>query len=399
MSPRLAHITTVPMTLHFLRGQPGFMASRDVETHVISSPGPDLAAFLDLEPTVEAHTVPMSRSISPLGDLRALGRMIHRIRRLSPDIVHTHTPKAGLLGVLAARIVGTPVVFHHIHGGVWLDATGMRRRIARWTDLITCQLAHRVFCVSNSVRAALVREGLCPPEKVEVLAGGSINGVDGTDRFNPEVHRNGGATTRRKVGIPADAVVIGFVGRLTGEKGILELRRAWERIRETHRSAHLLLVGPEDPVSPLPPGEMDALRHDDRVHFAGMNWNTPPLYAAMDVLVLPTYREGFPVVLLEAAAMALPIVATGVPGCTDAVVDGVTGLLVPARDAEQLHHAIRRYVADRELRRRHGDAGRARVLREFRPERIWSLLADQYEAGLASRPARQPVRSSRGSES
>jgi glycosyltransferase involved in cell wall biosynthesis len=235
------------------------------------------------------------------------------------------------------------------------------------------------------VRLALIREGICSAEKIEVLGEGSINGIDAAGRFDPaRFPASARAEIRRDLRIPDTATVVGFVGRLTGEKGMRELHQAWLRLRAEHASLHLLLVGPEDSVTPLPAQMMEALRGDARVHLVGMDWNTAPLYAAMDILVLPTYREGFPVVLLEAASMALPIVATAVPGCIDAVVDGVTGLLVPAKDAEALYGAMERYVSDQALRRSHGDAARSRVLEHFPQERIWAELLKRYRMSPAA---------------
>jgi len=150
------------------------------------------------------------------------------------------------------------------------------------------------------------------------------------------------------------------------------------------------MVGPTESEDPLPPGVMEALQADPRVHMTGLRWDTPPLFAAMDVVVLPSYREGFGVVLLEGAAMALPVVGTDIPGGREALVDGTTGLLVPARDARALESALARYLRDPDLRHRHGSAGRERVLRDFRPEVLWAALLGVYEAEAARAGLRWP---------
>jgi len=172
--------------------------------------------------------------------------------------------------------------------------------------------------------------------------------------------------------------VIGFIGRIVRDKGIIELAGAWKELREEFPDLHLLLVGPHEPQDPIP-AEIDRMLHSDpRVHLLGEVSDIPPLYAVMDVLALPTYREGFPNVLLEAAGMKVPVVATRVPGCADAVQDGVTGMLVPPCDAARLAVAVRTYLHDGELRRRHGAAARDWVLQEFRPERIWQAIYEEY---------------------
>jgi glycosyltransferase involved in cell wall biosynthesis len=251
---------------------------------------------------------------------------------------------------------------------------------------VSCLLAQQVFCVSASLREAAVAEGLCQPDKITVLHHGSINGVAAETAFNPA--RAGSmvrAAARGRYGIPLDAEVIGFVGRVVRDKGLVELVEAWQTLRAERPELHLLVVGPFEPQDPLPPEVETLLRTDPRIHLTGMNSDTPPLYAAMDVVVLPTYREGFGIVAIEAAAMELPVVATEVPGCVDAVQDSVTGTLVPPRDAAALTEAIRHYLLDPELRRRHGRAGRERVLREFRQEDIWKELYAEYTRLLQTR--------------
>jgi glycosyltransferase involved in cell wall biosynthesis len=297
------------------------------------------------------------------------------------------------------------VRIYHMRGLPLMGATGVKRRLLWSTEWIACRLAHRVFCVSHSVRREAVDAGICPPEKIRVLLGGSGNGVDATDRFDPDARgEEARRLTRTRFGIPASAPVIGFVGRIVRDKGVVELAGAWRELRERYAHLHLLLVGPFEPQDPVPAETERLLRADPRVHLAGMDWDTPPLYAAMDVVALPTYREGFPNVPLEAAAMRLPVVATRIPGCVDAVADGRTGLLVPPRDPAALRDALVRYLDDPELRLLHGAAGRERVLREFRQEGIWEALHAEYrrllaEHGLRHRAAPEPRRRSGSSSS
>jgi glycosyltransferase involved in cell wall biosynthesis len=224
---------------------------------------------------------------------------------------------------------------------------------------------------------------LCPADKIRVLLQGSCNGVDAAVRFNPSLLgdevRN---ATRRKYDIPCEAIVVGFVGRLVRSKGIVELADAWGTLRQEFPSLHLLLVGPAESGDPVPREIEERLRNDPRVHLVGEEWDIPPVYATMDMLVLPTYREGFPIVLLEAAAMKLAIVATNVPGCVDAVQDGVTGTLIPPYDSRQLVAAVRRYLRDPELSHRHGEAARARVLRDFSDRAMWKAVYEEYVALL-----------------
>jgi glycosyltransferase involved in cell wall biosynthesis len=382
---KLLHVTTVPMSLIFLRGQVGYMKARGFRVHVLSSPGPELPAFAAAE-GVGASAVEMPRRITPLQDLRALAGIVREMRRVRPDVVHAHTPKGGLLGMMAAALARVPVRVYHMRGLPLMGAAGAKRRLLWTTEWVACRLAHRVLCVSHSVRAEAVRTGICPPAKIEVLLGGSGNGVDAAGRFDPDaVGEEARERTRARFGIPPEAAVIGFVGRVVRDKGVEELAAAWRELREAFPHLHLLLVGPWEPQDPVSPATERLLRDDPRVHLGGLDWDTPPLYAAMDLVALPTYREGFPNVPLEAAAMRLPVVATRVPGCVDAVADGRTGLLVPPRDAAALAAALRRYIEDPALRLLHGAAGRDRVLREFRQEALWEALHAEYARLLAER--------------
>lgn len=386
---KIIHVVTVPQSLGFIVGQVTYMKAKGFEVHAISSPGEWLGRFADQE-GVRAYEVQMTRRITAFHDLVAVVKMVRLFNMLRPGIVHAHTPKGGLLGMVAAWLSRVPVRLYHVHGLPMLTASGFRRRLLRWSEMLSCRLSHQVLCVSGSVRDVVVKEGVCPAPKIKVLLGGSINGVDAVRRFNPErLSEVDRFDTRRRYGIRANAAVLGFVGRVVREKGVAELGRAWQILREEHPDLHLMIVGPFEPQDPVPPDVKDLLIQDPRVHLIGEDWDTPPLYTAMDIVVLPTYREGFPVVPLEAAALGLPVVATRVPGCVDAVQDGVTGTLVPARDVEALAEAIRAYVKDPALRRRHGAAGRVRVLRGFRQEDIWRALHFEYErllrqSGLAA---------------
>ncbi|WP_197040086.1 glycosyltransferase family 4 protein [Mycobacterium sp. URHB0044] len=372
------HVTTVPGSLTFFHGQVGYLNARGMDVWALSSPGELLDQFAARE-GVRVHGLEMPRRITPLRDMATIARLWRWLREVRPDIVNAHTPKGGLLGMVAAWLARVPVRVYHMHGLPLMTATGLKRRLLRWAEMVSCLLAHQVFCVSASLREAAVAEGLCRPDKMMVLHHGSINGVSADRVFNPAgVGATVRADARGRYGIPLDAEVVGFVGRVVRDKGLVELVEAWQTLRVERPELHMLVVGPFEPQDPLPPDAERLLRTDPRVHLTGINWDTPPLFAAMDVFVLPTYREGLPVSPLEAAAMELPVVATEVPGCVDAVQDGVTGTLVPPRDAAALTEAIRRYLIDPELRRRHGRSGRERVLKEFRQEDVWAALHVEY---------------------
>lgn len=382
------HVMTVARSLRFLSGQVSFIRGAGFSVHAVTSPGPELVAFGEQE-RVAVHPIEMTRRVTPLRDVRALWEVWRLLRRIRPDIVHGHTPKGGLVAMVAGWLARTPVRVYHLRGLPLLTASGLRRQILRWTERTSCCLAHRVIAVSHSMRSIAISEGLCDADRIKVLLGGSGQGVDATGRFHPpgeEVRR----AARAQHDVPQDAFVIGFVGRVVRDKGIGELASAWRGLRDRHPRLHLVVVGPFEAEDAPPAEVVEALRSDPRVHFTGLEWDTPRLYAVMDVVALPTYREGFPNVPLEAAAMGLPVVATTVPGCIDAVQDGVTGTLVPPRNAVALADALERYISNPALRAAHGAAGRRRVLAEFRPETIWQAIAAEYRELLA--PTRRAAR-------
>jgi lipopolysaccharide/colanic/teichoic acid biosynthesis glycosyltransferase len=385
--PRLMHMTTVPTTLSFLESQIQYAKSNGIDVHVVSSPGSALEEF-GSRFGVEAHELPMERRITPFRDLMALWKLTGIIRKIRPQIVHGHTPKGGLLAMLGAWCCGVPVRMYHIHGLPMVTATGMKRRLLLWSERISCLLASQVYCVSKSVREVAVNERICRAEKIEVLLQGTINGVDAATSFNPDrMEANARSNVREMYRIPADALVVGFVGRVVRDKGIIELSQAWNLLMKDFPNAHLLIIGPFEPQDPVPHEVQQQLRNDDRIHLVGGvgSEKIPKLLCALDVLALPTYREGFNTVLLEASAMRLPVVASRVPGCTDGVIDGETGMLVPSHDAKALADALSIYLRDVDLRSRHGSVGRERVLRDFRPEEMSRAIYLEYVRHLGLR--------------
>ena len=383
--PRLVHVMTVPQTLELIGGQIDHVAENGFEVHAVASPGPLLDRFADRH-RARVHGVPMERRISPLSDLRALAALTRLLRELRPTLVHSHTPKAGLLGMLAARRAGVPLRVYQVRGLLTHTAGGVRRLLLRRGERTSCAVARQVVCNGPSLLRELVDQGLCPAAKARVLCSGS-NGVDARHRFDPARQAHAGEA-RRRLGLPAEAPVIGFVGRLVRDKGVAELTAAWRRLRAARPDLRLLIVGPFEERDAVG-GERRELEADPRVHLTGLVDDMPAHYRAMDVLALPTYREGFPNAPLEAAAMGIPVVATRVVGCVDAVADGETGTLVPPRDAEALAAALAAYLDSPELRRRHGEAGRRRVLANYRPEPIWRATLDLY-AEMMGRPSPWP---------
>jgi glycosyltransferase involved in cell wall biosynthesis len=318
----------------------------------------------------------------------AVVRLVRIMRRVRPDIVHAHTPKAGLLGMMAAVAAGVPRRVYHMRGLPLETATGWRRTLLLQAERFTCRLAHRVICVSPSLRAVALREKLGTRRKLRVIGGGSGNGVDAAERFNPSMNRELRQAMRQSLELPEDAVVLSYVGRLAHDKGLDTLARAWSEVRSRHPDTFLLVLGSPDARDPVEGSLLRALQEDLRVRLLGHVDEVPRFYAASDLFVLPSRREGFPNVALEAAAMALPVLTTDATGCVDAVVPGRTGAVFPAGDAEALAAAIAVYVTDARRRHEHGLAGRDWVLANFQREVIWRGIFRTYAVLLRWRRPR-----------
>jgi lipopolysaccharide/colanic/teichoic acid biosynthesis glycosyltransferase len=377
---RILRITTSPLALwSFFRNMTGFLAEHGFETLAVSSPGQKLDEF-HAWAGVPVQAVEMKRQISPFSDLPALWRLWRIVRRHRPDIVHAHTPKAGLLGMLAAWLALVKVRVYTIHGLPLLTRTGWQFHVLRLAEALACRLATSVNCVSESVRQVVLDLGICPPAKVRTLGYGSCSGVN-LQRFDPAAcGPEDRARVRAQYGIPEDAQLLGFIGRIVRDKGIRELAAAWQGLRVEFPNLHLLCCGEFEPQDPVPAEVRECLQNDPRVHFTdGFVADMPPVYAALDVCVLPTYREGLPTVALECGAMQVPLVATRVPGCTDAVRDGVTGLLVEAQSADALSRAIARLLRDPRLAKEMGQAAREFVQAKFSEEIVFGNVLEEYQ--------------------
>lgn len=351
---------------------------------LVSSPG-ELTDQTALCTGVEQVTIPMRRSIAPLADLRALIQLWWLLGRRRPDLVEFSTPKAGLLGTLAAKLSGVPRRVYLLRGLRLERSSGLKRAILIAAERAACACAHVVLCNSASLRAEALALGIAPAGKVLVLGEGSTIGV-GVERFSP-----GPSDVRDRFAIPSEAPVVGFVGRLTRDKGLPELIQAFNWILLAEPSAFLLLVGWFDAAEDALDAELRAriLGHP-RIRCTGFINDTAPYYRAMDVMVLPTWREGFPNAVLEAAATGIPVVTTESTGARDAVVAEVTGLLIPPGYPEAIYESVVKLLRDPERRFRMGRAARAWVVEHYSEERVLGLTASYYRSLLESRkPARQ----------
>jgi glycosyltransferase involved in cell wall biosynthesis len=381
---RLLYVITSPVSTRLLRGQLRWMGGVGFEVHLACGDGPDLDAFAADE-GVTVHRLPLVRPPRPVADLRALVATFQLVRRLEPAIVNASTPKAGLLGMLAARAAGVPVRVYVIRGLRFEGEVGRRRTVLRAFDRLAARSANHVLANSPSLLDLAVREGVVAGGAGEVLGSGSGNGVD-IRRFADRPARG---PARRALGLPDDGPVIGFVGRLTRSKGIDDLLRAFDVVAAQRPDARLLLVGGFEPDDPVGSEVRHRIEHAPRVHVVGWVEDTTATYGAIDVLAFPSYREGLPNVVLEAQAAGVPVVAYAATGTCDAVRPGTSGVLVAVGDVDGMASALGALLDDEARRAAFGAAGRRWVEATFAPERVWGALAERYLAWTAEAPDRR----------
>jgi glycosyltransferase involved in cell wall biosynthesis len=380
---RIVEIVTVAQSAEqFLSGRLRFLKSCGYDVTVITSPGVELDRTVAMT-GVRAIPVEMPREISPWGDLKAIANLARVLWKLRPHVVNAGTPKAGLLGLIAARLVRIPCRVYTLHGLRLETVTGWKRRLLNFTERLAVSCCHAVIPVSPSLGDKFVSLGLARSKKVWKRVNSS-HGVDSL-RYAPNPHSARVVKLRQEYRLRDDDLVIGFVGRLTRDKGIAELTEAFQRIMPRVPQAKLLLVGGFESGDPVSPEIRRFLETHPRVILAGVVPDAAPYYNLMSVLAFPSYREGLPNAPMEAAATEVPTVGAMATGTIDAIVDGVTGWLVPIADVEALTKRLLEYLQDSALRRRHGVAARERAVQEYCPAKIHEQYERMYREILIRR--------------
>jgi glycosyltransferase involved in cell wall biosynthesis len=387
--PKVAVIGTIDVSMKYLLlNQMLYLVGQGYDVTAFSSPGPLIA---DVEAAGIPHVpIPLTRKFSPLADLAALWRLSRTLRRGRFTVVHTHTPKAALLGQYAAALARVPVRVHTIHG---LYFPGHMKPSRRWLyvllERVTMIFSHMNLSQNPEDVPVVIREKVCPPERVRLLG----NGID-VGAFDPESHPpERRRATRASLGLSASDKVVGVVARFVAEKGYRELLQAAKMISGVMPEARFLFIGAVEPqkADALNPAVIDEMGLGGVVKFLGHRDDVAELYAVMDVLALPSHREGFPRAPMEAASMGVPAVATNIRGCRQTVDDKVTGLLVPPRDPEALAAALLDLLRDDEKRTAFGRAAREKALAEFDERVVFRRVVSAYEDLLGVHPRAVPV--------
>lgn len=358
--------------------------SKHFDVTAISSEDKRLNVYGDKE-GVKTHYLELTRKITPLKDLVAVFKLVKYLRKEKPQIVHSHTPKAGIVGMLSAYIARVPIRLHTVAGLPLMEAGGIKRKVLNVVEKLTYACATKVYPNSKGLKDFIVEEKLTSTAKIKIIGNGSSNGID-TTYFDPTRYSvNDSSVLKESLNIPSEDFVFIFVGRLVGDKGINELVKAFVSISNSHDTVSLLLVGPlETELDPLDSITLKHINEHPKIIATGYQTDVRPYFAASNALVFPSYREGFPNVVLQAAAMELPCVVSNINGCNEIIENGMNGLIVPVKQHLPLEKAMEEMFNDQELFAVLKKNTRTRIVQNYDRKEIWNEILKEYESLIES---------------
>ncbi|MBQ4819557.1 glycosyltransferase family 4 protein [Aquimarina sp. MMG016] len=380
---KIIRVTTVPRSLGgLLQGQLKFM-SQHYQVIGVSSTGEGRLEEVGKKEGIEVIPIEMTRKITPVQDLKAVYKLYKLFKKEKPDIVHSHTPKAGTLSMMAAKLAGVPHRLHTIAGLPLLVAKGSKRKLLDAVEKLTYGCATMIYPNSFGLNDIIIQNKYTKPSKLKVLANGSSNGID-TSFFDPALYsEEDNLKLRNELEITPNDKVIVFVGRLVKDKGINELILAFKRLSKEHTDCKLLLVGTyEKDLDPLLPETEDEINTNPSIIFVGWQNDVRPYFAISDILAFPSYREGFPNVVMQSAAMGLASVVTDINGCNEIITEGNNGLIIPVEDAEALYISVKKLVADDKLRNDISNNARESITTRYERVYVWEQILKEYKSLL-----------------
>lgn len=381
---KLIRITTVPISLDkLLEGQLKYLSKSFDVLGVSSPPMPYLNEIIKRE-GIRGSAIEMKRGISPIKDFISLIYLIFLFKKEQPHIVHSITPKAGLLSMLAAKYVGVPIRVHTFTGLIFPTTIGIKRLLLINMDRLLCWAATQIYPEGKGIKYDLENNNITK-KPLRVLANGNVNGID-THHFDPELFTEEAKYDfRKELGISATDFVYVFVGRLVGDKGINELVQAFSEIcrLKQSRTTKLLLVGPlETELDPLEASTLKVIKENTNIIAVGYQQDVRPYLAISDALVFPSYREGFPNVVMQAGAMGLPSIVTEINGCNEIIEDSKNGLIIPRKNIEALVNAMIKMIDDKQLYLKLKQNARPMIVDRYQREEVWQALLEEYKSLL-----------------
>ncbi len=376
---KLIRITTVPLSLDkLLSGQLHFMSSY-YEVIAISSEKEYLEKIGKRE-NVSTFHLEMSRKITPIRDLIAVFKLYFFLRNEKPFIVHTHTPKAGIVGMLAAKLAGVPHRFHTVAGLPLLEARVFKRILLDFVEKLTYRCATKVYPNSNGLLDIITENKYCSVAKLKVIANGSSNGID-TEYFNPILFsETQNLELKKQLALSVSNFVFVFVGRLVSDKGINEMVSAFKIVNENHPNAKLILVGDyESDLDPLQPLTLDEIQTNNSIITVGFQSDVRLYLAIADVLVFPSYREGFPNVVMQAGAMGLPAIVSNINGCNEIIVEGKNGTIIPVKNTSAMIEKMELLMIDENYFKKLKSSAREMIVLRYEQKLVWEAILQEYK--------------------
>jgi len=372
---KILHVITISFVInHFFGKQFKYLRTKTNNNYYLGcTPSEE---FFQLSDSLEytPFSVNVTRNISPITDLVAIYKIYKFIKKNKIETAVGHTPKGGMVTMIAASLAGVNDRVYFRHGIIYETSRGLKRLLLKNIDRLSGTLATKVVCVSHSVKKISEDDHLNSPSKNIILGLGTCNGIDTENKFNPE-KQNATliADIRRDLKINEKDFVIGYVGRLVKDKGINELIEAWEVLKEKHQNIKLLLIGPIEERDAISEESKKVIKNDPNIINTGFVLNAAPYFNIMDIFVLPTYREGFPTVSLEASSMKLPVLITKATGCEESIIEGQTGLFIENKPSDIIEK-IEFYIKNSEMKQLHGNNGRSFVRQHFEETKIWDQI-------------------------
>jgi len=382
---KIIRVTTVPISLGgLLKGQLKFMSAH-YEIIGISSKGKTTNGKTEIDlvasqENIEVIPVEMTRKITPIRDLIAVYKLYKIFKIEKPLIVHSHTPKAGTLSMLAAKLAGIPNRLHTIAGMPLLEAAGAKRVLLDTVEKMTYACATKIYPNSYGLKDIILENKYTSDQKLKVIAKGSSNGID-TSYFDPSLFsEEDGFKLKNELGISGSDIVFIFVGRLVKDKGIEELIEAFKLISSEDSNAKLLLVGSyEKDLDPISLEVENEINKNTNIISVGWQQDVRPYFAISDILTFPSYREGFPNVVMQAGAMGVASIVSNINGCNEIIANEINGIIIPVKNSEALYDSMNRLMKERSFLRELSNNSRRRICESYERKYVWEQLLQEYK--------------------
>lgn len=374
---KILRVTTVPISLKILlKGQHRYMTQNGLEVIGVASTGKELNEVQDAE-GIRVVALNMTRTIAPFKDLVSLWHMYQLCKKEKPTIVHSHTPKAGIIGMLGAKLAGVPIRLHTVAGLPLMETTGLKRILLNGVEKFTYVFATKVYPNSKGLYDFILANHFTTENKLKIIANGSSNGID-TTHFSPEkITEDECINLKVKLGVLPEDFVFVFVGRLVGDKGINELVIAYAQLKTPN--SKLLLVGPlETELDPIQPEILKEIESNPNIINVGFQSDVRPYFAISDCLVFPSYREGFPNVVMQAGAMGLPCIVSDINGCNEIIIVGENGVIIPVKNVEAIKVAMFKMHNDVQWCQKLKQNSRTFIQQRYEQKVVWKELLVEY---------------------